>query len=157
MTLTTAFDAPACAGDWPAEVDLIVTALAAGEDRARLEAAPVLVERQSPRIAYRVGAELRLFCDTADDEPAQLYTRDVSVRGLGFITSRRLPLGYGGTVELPAPDGRVRAIHCTLLRCRAIAIGWFDCALHFNREQPAFAAHARSQQPRQLRCSRSVR
>lgn len=124
---------------WPAEVDLIISALAAGEDRAKAAASPVLRRREVPRSSYRVIADLRLYSDTNGAEAWSLYTRDVSVRGLGFITPHRLPLGYGGTLELPAPDGRIIAVNCTLLRCREIASGWYDGALYFNREQAVFS------------------
>ncbi len=124
---------------WPAEVDLIISALAAGEDRAKAAASPVLRRREVPRSPYRVIADLRLYSDTNGADGWSLYTRDVSVRGLGFITPHRLPLGYGGTVELPAPDGRIIAVNCTLLRCREITSGWYDGALYFNREQAVFA------------------
>ena len=129
------------AGDgWPAEADLIISALAAGEDKAKAAASPVLRRRDVPRVSYRVLADLRLYSDLPDVGPWRLYTRDVSVRGLGFITPHRLPLGYGGTLELPAPNGELIAVNCTLLRCREIASGWFDGALYFNRDQPVFGA-----------------
>jgi hypothetical protein len=141
MTLTAGTDAPAKQSDrWPTEVQLIISALAAGEDGARVPASPVSGLRDVPRMAFRVLADLHLFSDAPDAEPWRLYTRDVSSRSLGFITPHRLPLGYGGTVELATPDGNVIAINCTLLRCREITSGWFEGALYFNREQPAFAA-----------------
>ena len=143
MTLAVGPDSPpASPNAWPAEVDLIISALAAGEDRGQSLAATVtgalVGHRQLPRMNYRVLADLRLFSDPSDKEPWTLFTRDVSPRGLGFITSHRLPLGYGGTVELPTPDGHTIEVNCTLLRCREVAPGWFDGALYFNREQPAF-------------------
>jgi len=141
MTIMDA-DTPATtagAETWPAEVDLIISALAAGEDRAKGSASPVIRRRDVPRISYRVLADLRLYSDAHHEGSWRLYTRDVSVRGLGFITPHRLPLGYGGTLELPAPDGRVIAVNCTLLRCREVASGWYDGALYFNREQAVFA------------------
>ncbi|MGB7157412.1 MAG: PilZ domain-containing protein [Tepidisphaeraceae bacterium] len=124
--------------DWPAEVDLVISALAAGEDRAATSTGAK--PRHRPRISYRVLAELRLFSDQQEADPWRLYTRDASPRGLGFITPHRLPLGYGGTIELPTPNGHVIEVNCTLLRCREIATGWFDGALYFNREQAAFTA-----------------
>lgn len=140
MTLMDAPHRAATTADdvWPAEVDLIISALAAGEDRAKAMPSPVLHRREVPRTSYRVRAELRLYSDLPNTGPWRLYTRDVSVRSLGFITSHRLPLGYGGTLELAAPDERIISITCTLLRCREIASGWFDGALYFNREQAAF-------------------
>jgi hypothetical protein len=118
---------------WPAEVDLIISALEAAGD-------PHDNRRVHPRMPYRVMADLRLFSDPKGIAPWRLYTRDVSVRGLGFITPHRLPLGYGGTVQLPTPKtGRVTAVAGTLFRCREVAGGWFEGALYFNREQWIFA------------------
>ncbi|HEV2295881.1 MAG TPA: PilZ domain-containing protein [Tepidisphaeraceae bacterium] len=130
---------PPTADAWPAEVDLIISALAAGEDRAKDARSRGFHGREAPRLPYRVLADLRLYSDPGDADAWRLYTRDVSTRGLGFITCHRLPLGYGGTIELAAPHGQVIAVNCTLLRCREIASGWFDGAVYFNREQPAFA------------------
>jgi hypothetical protein len=140
MTLMGPPDTTTARADvWPAEVDLIISALAAGEGRAKSAASPALRRREVLRVSYRVIADLRLYSDARDADGWRLYSREVSPRGLGFITPHRLPLGYGGTMELPAPDGRMIAVNCTLLRCREIASGWFDGALYFNREQPAFA------------------
>ena len=119
-------------GDWPAEVDLILSAMDAGRD-ANDE------RRSSLRAPYRARGELRLFSDLPGTQPWLIYTRDADRRGIGFVTQHRLPLGYGGWIELSAPTGRVMKIHCTLFRCRPTAGGWFEGALYFNREQSAFA------------------
>jgi hypothetical protein len=118
--------------EWLAEAELIISALEAG--------APAPDNRRRhPRRRYRVIADLRLFSDKPDSPRWRLFTRDISVRGLGFVTRERLPLGYGGIVELPGPHGRVMAIHGTLFRCREIGNGWYEGALHFNRDQWLFA------------------
>ncbi|MGH7176481.1 MAG: hypothetical protein ACREJC_03785 [Tepidisphaeraceae bacterium] len=119
---------------WPAEVDLILSAMDAGAGRD-LDRRSV----SSLRMAYRVRAALRLFCDPDDARPWLLYSRDVDPRGLGFITPHRLPLGYGGTVELFSPRGRKLRVDCLLSRCRQVAPGWYEGALNFNREQHVFA------------------
>jgi hypothetical protein len=117
---------------WPAEVDQIISALeAAGDSHDN--------RRQYPRMPYRVMADLRLFSDPQGIAPWRLYTRDVSARGLGFITPHRLPLGYGGVVQIPSPAGRMMSINSTLFRCRDIGGGFFEGALYFNREQWVFA------------------
>ena len=142
MPLTAGTEKTAAATDaWPPEVHLIISALAAaGDDGAHASASSVLTHhRDIPRTPYRVAASLELFSDAPDAEPWRLYTRDVSPRSLGFITPHRLPLGYGGTLEIPGPAGQVIAVNCTLLRCREITSGWFEGALYFNREQPVFA------------------
>jgi hypothetical protein len=116
---------------WPAEVDVILSAMDAGGggDEHRIQS----------RLPYRVRGELTLFSDPEGAEPWVLYTRDADQRGLGFITPHRLPLGYGGWINLLAPGGRKIRIQCTLYRCRQTVQGWYEGALHFNREQWAFA------------------
>lgn len=125
---------------WPGQVELILSALETGLHRAGGPAGSIAAPDEERRLArrtpYRVRAWLRLFSDGRDAPPRPLFTRDVGARGLGFITPQRLPLGYGGLVELAAPDGRAASVHCTLVRCRQAAPGWFEGCLAFNREQP---------------------
>jgi hypothetical protein len=123
--------APAPESPWPREVDLILSAMEAAEG-AHAD------RREHTRLPYRVRAELSLFSDAPGTGPWTLYTRDVNARGLGFVTPHRLPLGYGGCIELMTPRGRKLRVHCTLFRCREAVQGWFDGALYFNREQHAF-------------------
>ena len=116
---------------WPPEVNMILSAMdmtgPAGQEL-----------RQSKRMAYRVWAQLRLFADAVDNSPWTLYTRDVDSRGIGFITPHRLPLGYGGIVEIVTPRGQKAHIDCTVYRCRQAVPGWYEGALYFNREQWMF-------------------
>ena len=120
------------ADNWPPQAELILSALETGQHGRR-------DRRAARRNPYRVRARLRLFSDPPLASPWTLYTRDVHARGLGFITPHRLPLGYGGLVELPGLDGGVVTINCTLLRCREAAPGWYEGSVYFNREQPHFA------------------
>jgi len=117
--------------DWPAEADLIISALEAGsaieDDR-----------RRAARASYRAVTLLRLFSDDPEAQPWILYTRDGDARGMGFITRHRLPLGYGGIIELPNSAGEMFRAHCTLLRCRQATPGWYEGALYFNRPQNLF-------------------
>jgi hypothetical protein len=120
-------DAPA----WPPEVALILSALEAG-DRHDDE------RRAVQRGSYRVAAALRLFSDPPGSESWNLFIRDASPRGMGFITPHQLPLGHGGLVEFVDPYGNEIAVNCTLYRCRLAAPGWFEGALYFNRDQWVF-------------------
>lgn len=117
---------------WPPEVNVILSAMDASPQ-------PGADARTNSRLSYRVRAELTLFADGADPTPWVLYTRDIDPRGIGFITPHRLPLGYGGWVELLTPKGRKNKIACTLFRCRQAVPGWYEGALYFNREQWMFA------------------
>lgn len=116
----------------PPQVELILSALETGRHRAD-------DQREGRRQRYRVRGRLRLFSDAPHVKPWTVYTRDVDARGLGFVTPHRLPLGYGGLIELPHPDGGMMTITCTLFRCRQAAPGWYEGAVYFNREQPEFA------------------
>lgn len=116
----------------PPQVELILSALETGRHRPE-------DRRDGDRQRYRVQGRLRLFSDAPHVKPWVVYTRDVHARGLGFVTPHRLPLGYGGLIELPHPQGGMMTITCTLYRCRQAAPGWYEGAVYFNREQPEFA------------------
>jgi hypothetical protein len=126
---------------WPAEVDLILSAMDSGRHRSA-DVAAGIERRAWARLPFRVKGRLRLFSDAPHVAPRAIYTRDAHARGLGFITPHRLPLGYGGFVEFTGPDGRPRRIQCTLHRCRETAPGWFEGSVHFNREQLELIEHA---------------
>jgi hypothetical protein len=114
--------------EWPRDVELIISALfAAGRDSHD--------SRGPMRRRYRVIAQLSLFCNVADP-PTRLYVRDCTDRHVGFLTSTPVPLGYGGTVEMPKPDGTPLSAACVVHRCRECVPGWFEGALYFNRVQP---------------------
>lgn len=117
-------------GSWPAEVRMLMSALETG--------GPAEDQRRTPRQRYRVRAELELFVDPGDSAPWPLYVRDACDRSLGFVTRHRLPLGYGGVLRVPAPDGKVMRIECVLLRCRETISGWYEGAIYFNRRQWVF-------------------
>ena len=125
---------PVPEGQWPAQVDLVMSALDAGQYR---QDAPD--RRSAARKPLRVCAVLRLFSDPPGTVPWKLYTRDVHARGLGFITPHQLPLGHGGKIEIPGEGGEIREVACTLLRCRQAAPGWYEGSLYFNRLQSCFA------------------
>jgi len=133
---------------FPAEVELILSSMEVGRytwnqdqekgDSSSGEAPRVEERRTAGRSPYRVRAELRLFRDRPGSPAWLLYVRDADPRGLGFISPHRLPLGYGGYVELVAPTGRPLSVPCTLFRCREAVPGWYEGAMNFNREQADF-------------------
>ena len=110
--------------------ELILSALEAGQFGAA-----AANRRAVPRQRLRVRGSIRLFSDAEGMPSKEIFTRDVSRRGLGFITPHRLPLGYGGVIEIPNRFGHRIRIHCTLLRCREAAPGWYEGSLYFNRDQ----------------------
>ena len=114
--------------EWPHEVDMILSAMEVAGSKAR-------DRRAKRRNDYRGRAELRLFSQPPLSPPTPIFTRDLDAKGIGFITQERLPLGYGGTVELRLPTGQLIKAACTIYRCRETIHGWFEGALHFTRDQ----------------------
>ncbi len=124
---------------FPREVEMILSAMNVGQYNGA-------TRRAYQRTPYNVRAQLRLFSHLTSNQPWTLYTRDVNIRGLGFITSHRLPLGHGGMVEIPTfellgRERRLAQIQCTVFRCRETAPGWYEGSVSFNRDQPDFAPH----------------
>lgn len=117
---------------FPRDVEFVISAMEAcprpETDRQKLH-----------RFPYRVRATLRLYSDRCESGPALLYTRHIHALAVGFLTNRRLPISHGGLLRIRSPRQDVIEIGCTVLRCREVASGWFEGALYFNREQPAFA------------------
>ena len=130
---------------FPADVEMILSSMEAGKFAFNQEqeilgmGTPAGRERrEGQRVPYRVRAELRLYRDQPGSAPWLIYVRDADTRGLGFVSPHRLPLGYGGHVELVAPSGRPLSVPCTLFRCREAVPGWYEGAMNFNREQVDF-------------------
>ena len=128
------------------EVELILSAMDAarpapalrlvGSFTANLPAVGAGADRRrSRRLDHRVRAELTLFADAPGTPPWVLFTRDVDPKGVGFITRHPVPLGYGGWLELLAPDGQTLRATVTTFRCREAVNGWYEGALHFNKRQ----------------------
>jgi hypothetical protein len=114
--------------DLPPEAEFILSALEAGQYSGA-------TRRKNDRVQHRVCAYLKLFSDQTQAPPWAIYVRDLTPKGLGFITRHRLPLGYGGILTLPKPGGKTIKLDCTLLRCRPAVEGWFEGSMYFNREQ----------------------
>ena len=129
---------------FPSEVEMILSSMEAGRHAYNQEMESATGERAggerraAGRFPYRVRAELRLFRDRPGTPAWLIYVRDADPRGIGFVSQHRLPLGYGGYVELVAPTGRPLSVPCTLFRCREVVPGWYDGAMNFNREQADF-------------------
>ena len=119
---------------WPAEVEMMISAIEAGQRTPR-------DRRKRYRLAHRTVASLRLFVD-GDGRTRTIYTRNADSRGVGFLSQERLPLGYGGTVELRSPSGDTISANCTIFRCCEMVNGWYEAALSFNTEQWQFDARA---------------
>jgi hypothetical protein len=119
----------------PGEVSVILSALEAAKHSGKH---PQVDRRAARRLPFRVTATMRLFVDAAGTPGRVIYTRDVNRRSLGFVTRHRLPLGYGGMLEIPSEEGGSQTVYCTLLRCNEASPGWYEGSVYFNRDQPQF-------------------
>lgn len=115
---------------WPGEVEMILSAMDAARCRQGQE------RRASARRNHRAKADLRLYAYDPAMPPVELFTRDVSATGLGFITKKRLPLGYNGLVRITLEDGQTVTAACNVYRCRETIGGWYEGAVHFTVRQP---------------------
>src|SRR5689334_3790987 len=86
-------------GHLPHEVEFILSALEAGQFDGP-------TRRRMQRRPYRVAAYLKLFSDNQHAQPWPIFVRDIDQKGLGFVTRHRLPLGYGGILNIESPQGR---------------------------------------------------
>lgn len=118
--------------EWPADVDLILSALEAADPQTGHQ-------RKQRRRRFRVIGRLSLFVSPLDEAPLRIFTRDADDRHLGFLAESLPPLGFGGTVELVAPGGQLLSVGCMVYRCRECVPGWYEGVLNFNRKQPALA------------------
>lgn len=119
--------------------------LSAMEAAARGRLAPTAYERRGndqTRRAFRGEGDLNLFADAEGTKPWKLFLRDADPRAIGFVTPDRLPLGYGGRLQLVLPDGGRVDAEVTIVRCRTCYGGWFEGAAYFHTPQNVFATQA---------------
>jgi len=83
----------------------------------------------------RYLAQARLRWAEAGREVAQvstLYTRDLTGRGVGFITSGELPADSTATVELPGVNGKPVQATGKVVRTKEFADGWQEGYVRFD-------------------------
>ena len=112
---------------WPADVDLICSAMDACRSRDDAQ------RRGTLRRPHRVIARLQVH---GEPSPTRIYTRDCDPTHLGFLAESPVSLGLGSTVEFGGPDGSIYSAACAVQRCRECVPGWFEGVVRFNRPIP---------------------
>ena len=112
---------------WPADVELICSAMDAVRDRGEPS------RRRDLRRPHRVIGRLDVHGQPA---PARIYTRDCDPTHLGFLCDVPVSLGWNATVEFAGPDGSLYASACVVQRCRECVPGWYEGVLRFARPIP---------------------
>ncbi len=92
------------------------------------------------RVTHRQEASLTLHADDVEDEARLVFLRDVEPRAAGFISPRRLPLGFGGVLECTDFNGDLIRVGVTVVRCRSCYGGWFEGAVYFHQPKPGFGS-----------------
>ena len=112
---------------WPADVDLICSAMDAVRSREDPQ------RRGKSRRPHRVLATIQVHGEAA---VTRLFTRDCDPTHLGFLTESPVSLGLAGTVEFAGPDGSLYAAACVVQRCRECVPGWYEGVLRFAKPIP---------------------
>jgi hypothetical protein len=110
---------------WPADVELIMSALEAawaGDEH-----------RTTTRRRLRVPAYAKLLAEMHTNRQVVVYTRDCGPRHVGFLTDAVLPLGYGLILTLKTPEGVLLEAAGVVHRCRECVPGWFEGSISLNR------------------------
>jgi hypothetical protein len=96
------------------------------------------MREQRKVVRRRYHIEGRLLISGQDASTVQLYTRDVNLNHVGFITQTPLAVGIKTMVRLKKPTGRGITVEGRVQRCREFEPGWFDCSVEFAQRQAAF-------------------
>lgn len=128
---------------WPADAKLVARALEADA------AAPDSERRGLVRQRYRVAATLSSLSMEFGERAVPIFTRDVTEKGMGFLSRRSLAAGTRAVLRAPLPGGGTLDVTCTVRRCRPAAttdsattsqnLGWYEGALVFSKPQEVFS------------------
>jgi hypothetical protein len=92
------------------------------------------------------------------DEAARLTfgrTRDISVGGLGFVSSEHFVRGQPLLVAIDLPDGRSKKLTGRVSFCRRVEDGWYLTGLHFCHVAEPLLTHQAYEQARATRNERA--
>ncbi len=92
----------------------------------------------------KFSTDCGLLYVVAGDEAARLafgHTRDISVGGLGFVSSEHLIRGQPLLVAIGLPDGKNKELTGKVAYCRRIEDGWYLTGLRFCRIEQALLTH----------------
>ena len=118
-----------------------IDSLAASQDERWAE------KRRTPRRKFPTDCEV-LHVAQGNQGPCLTFghTRDISVGGLGFVSSKHFVRGQALFVVIGLPDGKSRELTGTVAYCRRIEDGWYLSGLQFCRiEEPLLSRQAYEQ------------
>lgn len=87
--------------------------------------------RARPRVGLRCSLMIMPYANGACGRPLKAWTRDISLGGMGILTSSSMKGGDQFIVQLPRPDAKPMILLCTVKNCVQLADGLYGVGASF--------------------------
>src|SRR5213595_456189 len=88
--------------------------------------------RVRPRVGLRCALTIIPYAHGAVGRPLKAWTRDISMGGMGILTSSSMKSGDQFIVQLPRPDAKPMILLCTVKNCSQLADGLYGVGATFS-------------------------
>jgi len=88
--------------------------------------------RVRPRVGLRCALTIIPYAHGACGRPVKAWTRDISLGGMGILTSISMKGGDQFIVQLPRPDAKPMILLCTVKNCAQLADGLYGVGATFS-------------------------
>jgi hypothetical protein len=96
--------------------------------------------RESSRVPYAAPIAMVQFRPSGDKtSPVTLSAQDISIGGLGVISTRELAVGCRGAVMILRSDGEPVVLGARVVHMRASGPRQYECGLEFEIPPPAMS------------------
>src|ERR1051325_2607765 len=87
--------------------------------------------RARPRVGLRCSLMIIPYANGACRTPLKAWTRDISLGGMGILTSISMKSGDQFIVQLPKQDSKPMILLCTVKNCAQLADGLYGVGVSF--------------------------
>jgi hypothetical protein len=87
--------------------------------------------RARPRVGLRCSLMIIPYSNGACRRPLKAWTRDISLGGMGILTSLSMKSGDQFIVQLPKADSKPLILLCTVKNCVQLADGLYGVGVSF--------------------------
>jgi hypothetical protein len=88
--------------------------------------------RARPRVGLRCSLMIIPYANGACRRPLKAWTRDISLGGMGILTSISMKAGEQFIVQLPKADSKPLILLCTVKNCAQLADGLYGLGVTFS-------------------------
>src|SRR5688572_30417117 len=88
--------------------------------------------RARPRVGLRCALTIIPYANGVCRRPVKAWTRDISLGGMGILTSVALKAGEQFIVQLPRADAKPMILVCTVRNCNQLADGLYGLGVTFS-------------------------